>query len=404
MQELLFVFGRNKELSLLEAVSYFRANGFEFQIQFLSKDSVIFQLPDSFKSSERIKDFGGIVKIGKVMIHAGGEGFDDLKEKLEAIDFTERLGKKFFYSIQDYGETQGNNELCSFIGEYFKQKFKGQRLKAMFKQPKQVKGEKKNTISPKLLAKRLATEHLDLFFIDVGEKILLGETVASSNPLDFAERDTQRPVVKAELVTSVRLARILVNLAGAEKGKTILDPFCGIGSIMQEILLSRHNAIGVDASAENASACEQNLEWTKKKYHVQREFSVFNNDSRRLSSFLKQGSFQAVVSEPYLGPYLRKLPSQPTAERTARELESLYAGVFKELSKLLSKGGKVVFIMPVFPTIQNKKVKIPETVFLNNGFKKANPLLKELPDALPFVYKDAESRIERLIYVLEKTL
>jgi len=396
------VFGRNQLLSLLETASYLKAREASFSIKAFSNNAAILEI-ESFNAKQTIRELGGTIKIAEVKAEAGikGNDFKELEEKISKIDFTAEFGKKFYYTINDYSEKL-NEELLDFLAGYFKQCFKSQKLKAMLKWPKQVEGERKKSIAPKILAKRLDKEHLDLCYFAKEGKVFFGKTIAVSNPAEFIERDTERPVQKHELQTSPRLARILTNLAGVEKGKTILDTFCGIGSIMQEIMLAGYNSLGIDANAENARDCEKNLEWLKKKYNLKQEFKVLNQDSRRLSSFLRTGEFQAVVTEPYLGPYLRKLPSIQQAERTARELEQLYGAVFKELAKLLQSGERVVFILPQVPTIQGRKVKVQESVFSNNGFKIFNTLDKELPNFLPYLYKDSESRIERLIYVLVK--
>jgi len=404
VQKLLLVFGRNPELSMLEAKSFLQASRGQFEILEISEEAMLIQAGESLKPERLAKELAGTVKIGRVLIEeeVPGGDFARLQESLDAIDFTRDFGKKFNYSISDYG-SEKNEELFDYLLDYFKQSFKSQRLKAVLKWPKEIQGNKKNTIAPTLLAKRIEESMLDFFIYSSNGKALFGKTVAVNNPLEFAKRDDERPLVKHELVTSARLARILVNIAGLEKGKAILDPFCGIGGVMQEILLSGHDAIGIEQSAENASACEKNLEWCCRKFSSQQKFRIFKNDSRMLSEFLKKGDFHAVVTEPFMGPFLKKLPSAQNAENIARELHALYGAVFRELSRLMQSGQKVVFMMPQFKTIEGRKIKVQESCFLNSGFKKFNPLEKEKQGIVPVLYKDSESRIERLVYVLEKS-
>jgi len=401
MQKLLFTLGRNPKLSMLELASSLQAEKTGFQILDFSEKAALLELPEGIKASELVKKLAGTVKIAQILIEAESKGndFSELEKKLSGIDFAQDLGKKFYYTINDYSREK-NEELEQFLLGCFKQRFKEERLKAMLKWPKQVQGERKESIAPKLLAKRLGKEHLDLSVLEHEGKVLLAKTVAASNPLELAERDYKRPVVKPELITSARLARILVNLAGLERGKKILDPFCGIGSILQEAMLTGHEAVGIEANRENASACEKNLSWCRKKFNLASGFKIYNQDSRRLSGFLKGEKIEAVVSEPYLGPFLRKLPSEKRAREIIAELSELYEKVFAELGKILRKGSKVVFLMPQIQTMEGKKVGVREEVFKKHGFKAYNALEKQMPNAIPVSYKDKENRIERMVYVL----
>lgn len=401
-KKLLLVFGRNQELSSMEATAFLESSRTEFKVLAVSKEAMLVEVAEFIKPEFLARELAGTVKVGRVLVEEGiSKGFKRLAEKLEAIDFAEGFGKKFNYCISDYGSRK-SDELLEFLQGHFKQKFKSQKLKAVLKWPKEVQGERKNTIAPKILAKRIDESMLDFFTFSTEETTLFGRTVAVNNPLEFAKRDAGRPVVKHELVTSARLARILVNIVGLERGKTILDPFCGIGGVMQEIILSGHDALGVERDSENVNACRKNLEWCSKKFSVRQGFKVFNNDSRKLSEFLRKGEFQAVVTEPFMGPFLKKLPSEANAKRIASELQALYSGVFRQLGILMSKGQRVVFIMPQFRTIEGGKVKIGESCFENQGFRKFNPPGSERAPSIPVLYKDSESRIERMIYVLEK--
>ena len=58
-----------------------------------------------------------------------------------------------------------------------------------------------------------------------------------------------------------RLARMMVNLSSCGKGKVLLDPFCGVGTILQEALLEGASVIGTDANAWCVKASEENLDW-----------------------------------------------------------------------------------------------------------------------------------------------
>ena len=58
-----------------------------------------------------------------------------------------------------------------------------------------------------------------------------------------------------------RLARMMVNLSACTAGKTLLDPFCGVGTILQEALLEKAMVVGMDVNPWCVKAATENLEW-----------------------------------------------------------------------------------------------------------------------------------------------
>jgi tRNA G10 N-methylase Trm11 len=61
-----------------------------------------------------------------------------------------------------------------------------------------------------------------------------------------------------------RLAKIMLNLSHCKPGKIFLDPFCGVGTILQEALLIQATVVGIDANSWCIAAAQTNLEWAKK--------------------------------------------------------------------------------------------------------------------------------------------
>jgi len=57
-----------------------------------------------------------------------------------------------------------------------------------------------------------------------------------------------------------KLARALVNLSRIQRGKVLLDPFCGTGGILLEAALMGINVVGVDIDAKMLDKSAMNLE------------------------------------------------------------------------------------------------------------------------------------------------
>ncbi len=187
-------------------------------------------------------------------------------------------------------------------------------------------------------------------FLILGNK-WLGETCAVQEFEDYSFRDYGRP--NRDLVAGSmppKLAKIMINLAQLPAGATILDPFCGSGTILQEGLLLGYKVIGSDISDKAISDTKKNLEWLleirKQKSEIRNKFQIFQADVRSISS--KVNGIDAVVTEPHLGPPLKGSENREQISEIIKELAELYIAAFSEFRKILSYNGKVVMVFPSF--------------------------------------------------------
>jgi len=360
----IFVLGRDPELSVLELVSYFKAKKIEYKILESDKYVALVEL-DKVDPERMISDLGGTVKIAKVV-----------SEDLEEFNY-DYLGSKdkISYGVSSYGKTDDEP-----LKKKIKKIFKEQKLKAMRK-----KGKTKELTPSDLV-------NLDLEFVLYHKYI--GETVAFFDPSKYKERD-KRPTNDFLKSTSIRLAKIMINLAQPTKNETLLDPFCGTGIILQEALLKRLDVVGVDIDNWSVEASRKNLDWIKHKYNLKNNFNVVRGDSAKINQILKK-KVDIVVTEPYLGPFLKGLPSFGEAKKVAKELEMLYSDFFNRVSDLVKK--RIVIIVPGFVTRDKKTVKFDfEKIVKGNGFK-----IEMDPIKSPICYSERNTKINRYIYVLNK--
>src|SRR3989344_9306867 len=93
----------------------------------------------------------------------------------------------------------------------------------------------------------------------------LGQTLAVQEFEEYSKRDYGRPV-RDMLSGSMppKLAKIMINLGQVLAGATILDPFCGSGTVVQEGLLLGYRMVGSDISEKAVRDSKQNLEWLLK--------------------------------------------------------------------------------------------------------------------------------------------
>jgi tRNA G10 N-methylase Trm11 len=180
----------------------------------------------------------------------------------------------------------------------------------------------------------------------------VAKTVAAQDVDDFTRRDVGRPHRDVKLGTMPpKLARIMINLAQVPAGGTLLDPFCGSGTILTEALLAGiASVVGVDISPKAVRESQENIRWLQRHYpqtsHAQG--TVLEGDVRQLAKILRGRKIEAMVTEPYLGPPLRGRETRAKIEATTQELSNLYAAAFGQFARVLPRGGRVVFAEPAF--------------------------------------------------------
>lgn len=147
-----------------------------------------------------------------------------------------------------------------------------------------------------------------------------------------------------------KLAKIMINLSQAKPKSIILDPFCGSGTILTEVLaMDYKNIIGSDISEKAVDDTEKNIKWLIQNYRlVSTNYKLLKTDASQIHQSLDSNSVDIIISEPYMGKPLRGNESKITLEKQTKELTKLYSESFKAFYKILKKDGVIVFIIPQF--------------------------------------------------------
>ncbi len=390
MKKYFFVFGRDPLLCRAEACAFLEKHSPDFKFRGLGERTALVETV--LEAEELQRELAGTVKIGEILSQGNAESvFRELKEK----DFFPS-GKKFFYCLNDF--SRGKRKEFREIAGIVKGKAKNERLKAVLKHPKPHGKEKEFVVNPSEVERwKLLRKGLDLLVEFSGKKVFAGKTVSCSNPKESREKDLGKPEQRPLHTLSVRVAGILVNLSGAKPGETLLDPFCGIGTILQEAMQRGINSAGVDTDKEAVGKAKKNLEWFKKKFGCRAEWKVMEGDAGKVHGLVREAD--AAATEPFLGPFIKETPSRKDAEKTAGELESLYSKFFESLEKVLKEKGRAAVILPCIPLREGGFFCVKENVFRENGFTDVS--LKGAGKIFPVELKE-ESKIKRNVYLLEK--
>ncbi|MBU0930047.1 MAG: N-6 DNA methylase [Nanoarchaeota archaeon] len=373
MKNYLFILGRDPELSLLELECYFESRNIEYKILDYSKQVALVSL-DNIKNL--IKELAGIIKIAEVF--SSTENLSEIEYHFNNLNLN--YNKKVFYSISGYSTT-----LSDYVREILKDKFKKERIKGILKKPKRRTDE---FLTPtELLDRDLINNGIDVVIF----KNNIARTVAVFNPEEYKKRDSERPKKDFLKSISIRLAKILINLSYAKNNDTLLDPFCGTGTVLQEALLKKINVIGVDLDKNSVNDSIKNMDWLRIEYNIRNTYKIYHGDSRFLNKIIKN-RVDAIVSEPYMGPFLKKEPTTKEAMNIINELKSIYTRFFEDAYNVISKKGKIAIIMPEIAGISIDPLR------LTNKFEIYKPRINI---KMPIQYMLKNSKIRRYIYVLE---
>src|SRR3989344_2393246 len=182
------------------------------------------------------------------------------------------------------------------------------------------------------------------------EKVYTAKTILVQDFEDYGRRDYQRPVRDEQQgMIPPKVAQIMLNLSGASKGDSVLDPFCGIGTIVQEGLLLGFKMFGSDINRIAIRGSEQNLEWFRNRYHVAAGKYIVNiSDAKNVSKLIDKTVISAIVTECTLGPMYGKFPKDDEIAKNFADLKKLYTECFKDFSKFLPQKAKIVMCIPAY--------------------------------------------------------
>jgi tRNA G10 N-methylase Trm11 len=294
---------------------------------------------------EFINKLGGTIKV--IAIDKEIESLSEIDASLMRKLIPPREGRIIF-GISIYGQVPGVERRRIYIeGLELKKAIKAEGRRARY-----VVSQDTQLSSVVIAKNKLIEEGAEFVIIKERGRILVGHTVAIQGFEAYGERDFDRPGRSARRgMLPPKLAQMMVNIAGGDKSKTLLDPFCGSGTVLGEALLMGYSdVVGADISPEAVSDTKAYLEWIEKAHpEFHGRWRLFVSDARTIDKSLPAESVGAIVAEPFLGPPQngRETPEQ-LKHIMNDELMPLYRDAIATLSKVLSPRASAVFSFPVF--------------------------------------------------------
>jgi tRNA G10 N-methylase Trm11 len=300
----------------------------------------------SVDASSIFPKLGGAVKVGTVEPGSWPNlvaAIDSITpEMFSALPGTGKVS--FGFSAYEAGGTMApdTGHLLKNNGLDVKRRVKGDRSIRF------VNRGERNLSSVSVDKNHLIDEGIEFIFMATPSGWRRGRTVAVQDFEAFGARDFGRPQRDMQLgMLPPKLARAMVNLTGS--ANTVLDPFCGIGTVVQEGVLSGRSTFGSDVAAPVVAKARENMEWLEARdASIHERWQIRTGDARNLERIWSDKKFPAVVTEPFLGPQVTGELSPEKLAAIISQVAGILLSAIPSISAVLEPGGVLVIALPTW--------------------------------------------------------
>lgn len=409
MPKYCFILGKTPLLSVSEIFRLGELWAVDFKIIDLSSEIMVVET-NKLNAEKWQSRLGGTVKISEVISE-----FRELGDLMEFLDLDNVLSlfnqseKKIVFGFSLYGQRiMPLAANFNTIGLNLKKDLQQRDFNARF-----IYKPNAPLSSVQIGRNKLIEKGAEILIISGIYGFYIAKTLTIQDYQDYSQKDYGRP--QRDMHTGLlppKLAKIMINLAEVKSDDTILDPFCGSGTVLQEALLAGfQNVIGSDIDSKAVWQTEENLKWLVENYKLARaKYKLIVSDVKNLQAKIAKNSVDTIVTEPFLGPALKGKPTTEKIKKIINELESLYLAAFENFKTILKPHGRIVAVLPLFKTGDGIfTLRILETLE-QRGFFRINPIPERAslfakigPTARgSMIYQRPDQKVEREIFIFEK--
>ncbi|MBI4239369.1 hypothetical protein HY620_00055 [Candidatus Uhrbacteria bacterium] len=427
-----FILGRNADISVAEIFSVLQSLSVQPHDVVVSRDALVLNTASELPLSQLQARLGGTIKTGVVLedtlaLQKIGSSEQMLSEiflrLLSNHNGRLTLGLSAYTLSQETKKVIGGaltSKTLKSLGLKIKRLLRDQEYSVRF-----VAAEREPFLSSVQVSKNGLLEDKGkelVFFVD-GSRVRIGVTHITQEFEEYSFRDWQRPHRGMDIgILPPKLAQIMLNLTrlSPQDAPTLLDPFCGFGSILQEALLMGYsNVFGSDLKEENVQMARNNISWLMSKkglsYNI-KNISVC--DATQLGTLYKKASINAIITEPFLGPVVTR-DFKGSLKKISDDLSTLYLRFFSESKSILVPQGVVSCVFPAWQ-VRHRRIRLGrkkhDYLFLpilekieQLGFKNVTllpeyePLVSRATPRKTLLYSRPEQHVARELIVFQKT-
>lgn len=362
-----FFLGTNSVLSASELLAVLKRSSIPYKIISIHKRYIRAALqkplPPNF-----IKSLGGTLRISLDV-----SSWNSMPSGEEILDSLGTLPDKWQIGIGSLGLSQNMGK----VGVELKKASRARNAKLSFIEPQRGSKDTLLNAGQVLYYKLLQEPNAELIFLQDNGTIFLIKTISIQDIASYELRDTSRPARDAKVgMLPPKLAQIMINLAmpsDTDSAPTLYDPFCGMGTILQEAYLMGIKSFGTDISERMVRASIENLEHIAQNFPVEKTLMplVFVHDatSPNIPKEIPLTPRTVVVTEPFLGAPQSRALSPAEASSFYDSVIPLYQRFFMNMKSVLPQSSRILILFPA--------PKVSE-----NGRSAFTPLPREFLDEL----------------------
>jgi tRNA G10 N-methylase Trm11 len=391
------VFGTHPFLSLAEVKAVLGGRAPK-----LAKEMAVFEQED-WDGEALQRRLAGVTKLGDIIAELPTERITAawLADELEARP----RNKKIEFGLTVYGGTQRSREFLGRIALQLKKELKERGYSVRW-----VTGEK-GDVTPAAVAKaKLTSEGYDIVIGLLEDRTVVGLTTHVQDADAWSHRDYDRPFRDAKTgMLPPKLARMMVNLGVKSEAhsSTVLDPFCGGGTVLMEAgLVGCSSMVGSDISEEQIEGSRRNLDWLVEQgilpRSLQEHVRLMTQPIEILDQVLQE-PVNAIVTEGYLGRPLSGNEGEGEIMKIKGEVERLWQKTLPVLAKLHKTGGRLVCAWPVYALSHGTYAVDLTKEAQKFGYNPINILSGWVEKPPTLTYARPDQLVRRNIKIFEKT-
>jgi hypothetical protein len=219
------------------------------------------------KMAVDVAKFGGIPKSGTVIGRYVANPVEELDYRLFEI-IKDLLPKKhkISFGISSYISDHSKKQLRT-SGIALKKRLHSAGFKARY-----VPNREKLLSPAQVWHNKLDMENnFELTIFQDGDETVVTRTTSVQDVRGYSRRDREKPERDSKIgMLPPKLAKTMINLSGLQSG-TLLDPYCGSGTVLMEAMLMGFDTIGSDISIRMTEMAEKNMKWFKKHFKTGRK-------------------------------------------------------------------------------------------------------------------------------------
>lgn len=233
-----------------------------------------------------------------------------------------------------------------------------------------------------------------LHIVEVENKHYVAMLITAVQDIEFyTRRDRERPEADpGKGMLPVKLAQMFVNFTQVKPEAKIYDPFCGVGTIVAEVMLQGFDVLATDISLRQVDRTKINTDWLKKTFpnliDPRKNVTIKAQDIEKPLRDVENNSIDAIASEGWLGPAVNHQLSAFEIENVFVRAQQLLYALLTNVGNVLKSGATVVVALPAF-RVDKRIVRAP---FMQEELRKFLPKGYKVESLVPEGWTNAVFR------------